>query len=97
MMNMGKPSFGLGFKSSSSSSENSSNTPALSGIGAKLMAKMGYKGGGLGRAEQGRVAPVAASKQISTSGLGFQSSFESQTHEYKAAEVQIEIKVNWYL
>lgn len=43
------------------------------GIGAKMMAKMGWSGGGLGAKEQGIVQTIQLQEQINTRGLGASS------------------------
>lgn len=52
----------------------------VSGKGAELLAKMGWKdGGGLGKREDGMAQPLAPSGNLSGQGLGFGSGEESST------------------
>lgn len=64
-------------------------------VAERMMLKMGYKGGGLGKEGQGIAAPVKSSNQISTLGLGFKSEIVKQEHTYKEEKFEIVLKPTW--
>ncbi|XP_049845209.1 uncharacterized protein LOC126297932 [Schistocerca gregaria] len=47
-------------------------TPAVGGVALRMMANMGWTGGGLGKAQQGIVEPISLTAKMNRSGFGSQ-------------------------
>ncbi|KAK4878299.1 hypothetical protein RN001_010805 [Aquatica leii] len=74
-----------------STASTSTTTPEISGIGAKMLLKMGWSGGGLGSQGQGITEIIKPSNQIDRQGLGTEHSLpideiKSVLHEYAASD-----------
>lgn len=74
-------------------------TQPAENVGLKIIQKMGWTGGGLGRQETGRVKPIEVKVRLGRSGLGSEQPYEYSIENYgnltAAEKVKLTAKRKW--